>query len=67
VARKLNGKWGGPHRQTLALIERTYWVRWGKAYRTVTKAMSEIDYVQAIAREPKGWHHGARVQISAKL
>lgn len=62
MSRKLNGRWGGPHRQTLALVPYIHWVRRGrKAWRLVIEALSEIDYCRAIAHEPKGWHHGARI------
>jgi hypothetical protein len=61
MARKLNGKWGGPHRQTLALVEHGHWVRHGKKWRRETEMLSEIDFVQRIAREGKGWYRGARI------
>ena len=65
MARKLNGKWGSPHRQTLALVAYNHWVRRGKAWRYVTEALSEIDYCRALAREGKGWHNGARINSAS--
>jgi len=47
-------------------VEVHHWVRKGKAWRLETEQISETDYCLRIAREPKGWYKGARINSVSK-